>query len=279
MKSGYGRIASGGAVLLAFAVGLGLACGGSDDDKDTEQAGLAPSLPTGTDSSSGSGSSSSSSSSSDMYEKQVADCAAGASPPDPHCALRLAAQASCDKIEQCCMMGDRARGLRLGSRCLSSPIVNLDYQYGAVTSQVQAGDTNWNGQGFLDCIKASADCGNQKDPLDCLAPNIAGTRGDGESCTGDFACKPGLSCFTGNEANQQGTCHPVSTSGGPCDSQPDCATVGSCGFIEHKCGTTIAGNEFAPNGAKCERGDDCQSNDCQDNTTCVERRVCFAIGH
>jgi hypothetical protein len=275
MKSAYGKVASGGAVLLALLIGLGLACGGSDADEDEDhgQEALAPSLPSSSDSSSGS----SSSSTAAKYEKEVADCAAGASPPDPHCALRLAAQASCDKIEQCCMPGDRARGYRLDSRCLSSPIVNLDYEYGAVTSQVQAGTTSWDGQGFVDCLKMAADCANQKDPLDCIAPNVAGTRGEGESCTGDFACKSGLSCFTGDEANLQGTCRPLSPAGGACDSQPDCATVGTCSFIDHTCGKTIAGNEYAPNGARCQRGDDCQSNDCQDSMLCVERRVCFAL--
>ena len=277
MKDAYGRVVSGGAVLLGAAIGLGLACGGSDDD--SEQAALAA-TPADTDSSSSSSSSSSGSSSSGSsssnYERQVADCAAGAS-PDPRCAIRLAAQVSCEKLAQCCMPGDRAPGFRLGSRCLSSPIVDLDFQYGAITSQAQAGTATWNGQGFLDCLKTSADCGNQQDPLDCIVPNVAGTRGEGESCTGDFTCKTGLSCFTGNEANGQGTCRPQSVAGGPCDSQHDCVTVGACSFIDHTCGTSIAGKEFAPNGAKCARGDDCQSNDCQDNMTCVERRVCFAL--
>lgn len=235
----------------------------------------------GSETSNGGGSSASGSSSpgvapssAEQAAQQIAECQSAASPPTPRCAVRLAAEAYCTKVN-CCEEEDLPLVVFLDT-CRLQAIGNADFATYALGSSMSGGRASWDGAGFERCLASASDCSNQEDPLDCVPSSITGNRAIGEGCTGDHDCEAGASCFRGGEEAVSGTCAALAAPGEPCDTKDDCA-FGYCGFIELACSP----GPFAALGASCDSNEECQSGDCDDDGPgstgqCVERRVCFS---
>jgi hypothetical protein len=205
---------------------------------------------------------------------QIAECQSAGSPPTPRCAVRLAAEVYCTKVD-CCEQDDLPLIVFLDT-CRLQAIGNADFATYALGSSIDAGRASWDGAAFERCLASASDCSNQEDPLGCLPSSITGNQVIGESCTGDHDCEAGASCFRGSEEAVSGACAPLAAPGEPCDTKGDCE-FGYCGFIELACSP----GPFAPLGASCDSNEECQSGDCDDDGPgatgqCVERRVCFS---
>ena len=206
--------------------------------------------------------------------QQIAECQRAASPPTPRCAVRLAAEAYCTKVN-CCEEEDLPLVAFLET-CRLQAIGNADFATYSLGSSMSGRRASWDGAGFERCLASASDCNNQEDPLGCMASSITGNQAIGEACTGDHDCEAGASCFRGSEEAVSGACAPLAAPGEPCDTKDDCE-FGYCGFIELQC----SAGPFAELGASCDSNDECQSGDCDDDgpgstRTCVERRVCFS---
>jgi hypothetical protein len=90
---------------------------------------------------------------------------------------------------------------------------------------------------------------------------------DGETCTGDRPCAPGLACLNRDTTSGEGTCGALLGQGETCQDFTQCAAPLSC--IEDTCSAKKA------NGESCTSDLDCESFSCSDAGMCEAVMVCM----